>query len=135
MNSFFTDVQTKMITQFGMTDKVSIYNDTIQSTIGQELLINANILIMNNVFQFFTKNDNNVMMDVESVWKMIRTLFCKSGSIIVTVPSLDEMKNEMKSAGIDLEKWVEKLEVEIDFENFSEEDAEGLANIHFYKVK
>ena len=61
----------------------------------------ANVIVLNNVFDWFAPIDVQI-----SLWKLIRQNV-KSGSILVTVPSLESSLEVLpENAGIDLDTWV-----------------------------
>jgi hypothetical protein len=94
----------------------------------------ADIVIMNNVFQFF-----NDLPTQQNIWQFIRTeTKKKSGLLLVTLPSLQE---QLKEAGLSSAKlmrgWVKEVKLEYDagwFQDLNDDDLEEIKQVHLYKV-
>jgi hypothetical protein len=50
-----------------------------------ELLANADVVVLNNVFEFFAPGEKQ-----ETLWKFIKSNVTKKGCKIVTIPSIQE---------------------------------------------
>lgn len=82
---------------------------------------------MNNVFQFFLP-----LKKQKEMWQYIHSNVTKSGSILITIPSLESTIKDAKTK-IDLSSWVKELEIEIP-QLEDEETEEDLQSIHFYQI-
>ena len=51
INSYFSDLQTKLISKYGLSSRVRIVNDDICNQ--PELIQCADVVVLNNVFEFF----------------------------------------------------------------------------------
>ena len=108
------------------TDRISILNEDllkISKEMQQEFHEKVDVVVMNNTFQFFLNKEQN-----HAAWKFVKDLF-KSGTILVLSPSLtDSFSDEgIEKDELNLEEWVESLEVEDNLENDT--------GISFYRVK
>lgn len=122
-----------MIKKYKMEDRVQVMCKDIQSE--PELLSKeADVLIMNNVFQFF--NDLPVQ---QQIWKFIRAETKKKpGLLIVTLPSLQEqLKEANMSASKLLRGWVKEVKLDYDagwFQELNDDELEEIKQVHLYKV-
>ncbi|XP_031695229.1 uncharacterized protein LOC116377668 isoform X2 [Anarrhichthys ocellatus] len=91
------------------------------------LLQKADILIMNNVFEFFMELSEQVR-----AWRLIMENFRKKGSLLVSVPGLQESLNSLQET---LQPgWVEELPVDHSVYLDQDSDPEALRQIHLYRV-
>lgn len=95
----------------------------------------ADIVIMNNVFQFF-----NELPVQQEIWKFIqRETSKRSGLLLVTLPSLQE---QLKEAGLPATKmmrgWVK--EIKLDYESgwfqteLNDDEVDEIRAVHLYRV-
>jgi len=127
LNPYFTDIQNKIISKYSMQNRVQIVMANVMSTTGQNLLLNSDIILMNNVFQFF-QGDNDV---VKRVWQFIKDNF--RGSIIVSVPDLTDILTSIDSE-IVVSEWVSEFTPVASVDEMDDEELEGVENIHFYRL-
>lgn len=122
-----------MIKKYKMDDRASVMCKDIQ--LMPELLSKeADVVIMNNVFQFF-----NELPIQQQIWKFVRTeTKKKSGLLLVTLPSLQE---QLKEAGLSANKlmkgWVKEVRLEYDggwFQDLNDDELEEIKQVHLYKV-
>lgn len=122
-----------MIKKYKMDDRASVMCKDIQ--LMPELLSKeADVVIMNNVFQFF-----NELPIQQQIWKFVRTeTKKKSGLLLVTLPSLQE---QLKEAGLSANKlmkgWVKEVKLEYDggwFQDLNDDELEEIKQVHLYKV-
>lgn len=107
-------------------------NQDIQSV--PDLLLQADVVIMNNVFQFFSQ-----VPVQQDIWKFIKAQTSqKPGLLLVTLPSLQE---QLKEAGMSPQKqmkgWVKEVELDYEggwFEDINEDEIEEIKQVHLYKV-
>lgn len=116
-----------------MEDRVQVMCKDIQ-TEPQLLSKEADVLVMNNVFQFF--NDLPVQ---QQIWKFIRSETKKKpGLLIVTLPSLQEqLKEANMSASKILRGWVKEVKLDYDagwFQELNDDELEEIKQVHMYKV-
>ncbi|XP_059209313.1 uncharacterized protein zgc:109986 isoform X2 [Centropristis striata] len=121
----FVKLQRDIIQRYTLTDRIQvIHSDVCQQNV---LLQNADVLIMNNVFEFFMEPSQQV-----TAWRFIRENFRKKGSLLVTVPSLQESLNPLQEV-LPL-GWVEELPVDYDGFVGGDTDTDALTQIHLYRV-
>ncbi|KAF8944187.1 hypothetical protein BGZ47_004548 [Haplosporangium gracile] len=91
MNEYFCKLQTEMVRKHRLQDRIEIVHDNLLNR--ANLLEKADIVIMNNVFQFFSPFDVQ-----QQLWKFLHThLKSRKGALLITVPSLQE---QLKDAGL-----------------------------------
>jgi len=115
-----------------------IYSQLIHADIQSHptLLSNtADIIILNNVFQFFTTRPAQ-----QTIWRFLKAETSKRcGLAVVTIPSLQE---QLKEAGFGaqgfMRGWVRKERLRYDGgwfeEELGEEEEEEVKQIHLYRV-
>lgn len=110
LNEWFCKLQQDMVNKYKMGDRVEIVCKDIQQ-VPELLSQQADIVIMNNVFQFF-----NELPVQQQIWKFIRSETKKrSGLLLVTLPSLQEQLREANLSPTKLMKgWVK--EIKLDYE-------------------
>ncbi|XP_058471827.1 uncharacterized protein zgc:109986 isoform X3 [Solea solea] len=92
------------------------------------LLQNADVLIMNNVFEYFMEPKEQV-----KAWRFIIQNFIKPSSLLVTVPSLQETLRDLQQEALP-PGWVEELPVDYGVYVGGDTDPDALRQIHLYKV-
>ncbi|XP_004867627.2 uncharacterized protein LOC101712961 isoform X2 [Heterocephalus glaber] len=92
------------------------------------LLYNADVVIMNNVFEYFLKETEQA-----STWEYISCNLRKPGSLLVTVPSLEDSLSGLQT-NIQLSSWVEEVPLNYDVYPQKDIDKEALKQIHLYKI-
>lgn len=122
-----------MIKQYKMDDRVQVMCKDIQ-TMPDLLSKDADIVIMNNVFQFF----NDLPMQ-QQIWKFVRTeTKKKSGLLLVTLPALqDQLKEAGLSANKLMKGWVKEVKLNYDggwFQDLNDDELEEIKQVHLYKV-
>lgn len=130
INSELCDLQQKITEKYRMHDRVEIRCADICSE--PTLLEQADIVVLNNVFEFFLSTDQQIR-----TWRFIREHVIKPGCILVTVPSLEEATEFNNKPCIDVNSWVKPCIVNYDVLEIPllEEDLDELQNIFFYQVK
>ncbi|CAB1416290.1 unnamed protein product [Pleuronectes platessa] len=91
------------------------------------LLQNTDVLVMNNVFEYFMEPSEQI-----KAWRYIMKNLVKTGSLLVTVPSLQESLAALQEAL--RPGWVEELPVDYDVDLGRDTDPEALRQIHLYRV-
>jgi hypothetical protein len=122
-----------MIKRYKMDDRASVMCKDIQ-TMPELLSKEADIVIMNNVFQFF----NELPMQ-QQIWKFVRAETKKKpGLLLVTLPSLqDQLKEAGLSANKLMKGWVKEVKLEYDagwFQDLNDDELEEVKQVHLYKV-
>uniref|UniRef100_A0A2I4AJ46 Uncharacterized protein zgc:109986 n=1 Tax=Austrofundulus limnaeus TaxID=52670 RepID=A0A2I4AJ46_AUSLI len=125
VNEDFVRLQNDIVHKYKLCDRVQVVHADVCT---QEVLLQStDVLIMNNVFEYFLESSKQV-----SAWRFIMQTFRKTGSLLVTVPSLQESLNALQVA---LEPgWVEELPVDYNVYLGRDTDPEALRQIHLYRV-
>ncbi|GES91330.1 hypothetical protein GLOIN_2v1599680 [Rhizophagus clarus] len=128
LNQFFADLQKEIIQEFNMNDRVEIIQDDI--TNHPQLLQTADIIIMNNVFQFF-----HSLPVQQAIWSFIRAN-TKPSTLIITFPDLKGQLDDANCTNIDFDKWVKEITIKIPYKKsqLTEDEWKDLKLIHLYKV-
>lgn len=92
------------------------------------LLQTADVIVMNNVFEYFLTEAQQA-----SAWNYIIHNVRKQGSLLVTVPSLQESLMGLQ-INVQLSSWVEEIPLSLDVYSQRDIDQEALQQIHLYKV-
>lgn len=129
----FCQVQNQIITKYNLQDRVQVYQKDIQQC-GQ-LIQQADVLILNNVFEFFMPLDTQ-----KSIWNFLYQNVRKKGCFIVTVPSIQESLNAIELP-LDLGTWLREIPTGeiitranlLLYGDRESEDSE-LTQIHLYQV-
>lgn len=121
----FVTLQNDMVQKYQLADRVKVlHSDVLQQNL---LLQNADVLIMNNVFEFFMEPKEQVR-----AWRFIMENFRKPGALLVTVPSLQESLDALPEAL--QSSWVEELPIDYDVYMGGDTDPDALRQIHLYRV-
>ncbi|XP_078134189.1 uncharacterized protein LOC144535532 isoform X1 [Sander vitreus] len=122
----FVKLQNEILQKYKLTDRIQVIHSDV--CVQNVLLQNADVLVMNNVFEFFLETSQQVR-----AWSFIMENFRKKGSLLVTVPSLQESLNTLQQAALQ-PGWVEELPVDYDVYVDRDMDADALQQIHLYRV-
>ncbi|XP_055954757.1 uncharacterized protein LOC126809738 [Patella vulgata] len=115
IDSSFCELQRTIIDKYNMNDRIQVIEDDIFNQ-GQ-LASESDIIVFHNVFDFFLP-----ISDQERMWRFVRNTFRRKGTIIISIPSLEDMVSHLQT-DIDLDTWVTCL---------NDPDLLNLANIHLY---
>jgi len=120
MNSDLCQIQNSIIEKYKMQDRVRIECGDVMNF--SDILKSANVIIMNNVFEFFLTTEQQ-----KTIWKFISSTVRQSGCLFVTNPGL---KTSLKPLGLEglLHDWVEEVEVN------SKHIPDDSCDIKLYKV-
>ncbi|XP_007473309.1 uncharacterized protein LOC100011572 isoform X2 [Monodelphis domestica] len=126
MNQDFCQLQEMIIAKYKFMDRIKVHHADICTQ--ASLLQNADVVIMNNVFEYFLDRSEQ-----SRAWEYISHNVRKKGTLLVTVPSLKECLSNLQVA-IHLNQWVE--EVQLNYNIYAEKDIdrEALEQIHLYKI-
>ncbi|XP_013379067.1 uncharacterized protein LOC106150679 [Lingula anatina] len=133
INDYFCELSGKILSKYSLTDRVKIEcSDILQQS---HLLQQADVVVLNNVFEFFTSPDVETKF-----WLLLRENVRKQGVILVTVPSLEESFESLK-VNIELSSWLRPLPLEnivrrANLQLFGAKDSEesDLEGIYLYTV-
>ncbi|KAF9158609.1 hypothetical protein DFQ26_007432 [Actinomortierella ambigua] len=90
MNEYFCSLQTEMVRKHRLQDRIQIVHDNLLNQ--ADLLKSADVVIMNNVFQFFAPMETQ-----RQLWEFLyKQLKGRKGAILVTIPSLQD---QLRDAG------------------------------------
>ncbi|XP_066525592.1 uncharacterized protein zgc:109986 [Hoplias malabaricus] len=125
----FVKLQTMILEKYGFSDRIQVIHADICSQ--SALVQKADVLIMNNVFEYFLKPKEQVR-----AWQFISQHFQKKGALLVTVPSIQEALMSLQESNVvsALGHWLE--EVPLDYNAYQQNDADpdSLTQIHLYRL-
>ncbi|XP_022053566.1 uncharacterized protein zgc:109986 isoform X1 [Acanthochromis polyacanthus] len=122
----FVQLQNEMLQKYQLTDRVQVIHADVCT---QEVLLqNTDVLVMNNVFEYFMEPSEQIR-----AWRFIIQSFRKSGSLLVSTPSLQESLGALQQEAL-LPGWVEELPVDYNVYLGRDSDPENLRQIHLYRV-
>ncbi|XP_054828021.1 uncharacterized protein LOC129324683 [Eublepharis macularius] len=126
MNAEFCQLQGIIVAKYQLSERIKVLHADICTQ--ASLLQNADVVVMNNVFEYFLDKEEQARS-----WEFISQNVKKKGSLLVTVPSLDESLSNLQ-VNIQLSQWVEA--VPLIYDVFLEEDGdiEALKQIYLYKI-
>ncbi|XP_069494552.1 uncharacterized protein [Ambystoma mexicanum] len=127
MNAEFCELQGKIINKYHFNDRIQVLHADICTQ--ASLLQDADVIVLNNVFEYFLDEDAQI-----SAWTFINSCVCKMGALLVTVPALEESLGKLQT-GIDLNHWVEEVQLDYNVYLGADTDSEALQNIHLYRVR
>nr|XP_046220581.1 uncharacterized protein zgc:109986 [Oncorhynchus gorbuscha] len=122
----FVRLQNMAVEKYGFSDRIQVIHGDISTQ--DSLLQNADVLIMNNVFEYFLQPNDQI-----KAWYFIVHNFRKKGALLVTVPSLQEALSSHQGE-INLSKWVEELPLDYNVYLGKDGDPDAFKNIHLYRV-
>ncbi|MED6271375.1 hypothetical protein CHARACLAT_019634 [Characodon lateralis] len=121
----FVRLQNDILHKYRLADRIQVFHANVCTQ--QVLLQDTDVLIMNNVFEYFIEPSEQI-----GAWKFIMQTFRKRGSLLVTVPSLQESLDALQ---VPLPPgWVEELSVDYNVYLGRDTDPEYLRQIHLYRV-
>ncbi|KAL6106103.1 uncharacterized protein ACO6RY_07475 [Pungitius sinensis] len=125
INEEFVHLQNNILQKYKMTDRIQVlHTDVLLQNV---LLQNADVLILNNVFEFFMEPSEQVR-----AWRFLMKNFRKKGSLLVCVPGLQESLNSLQEA---LQPgWVEELPLDHKVYLDGDMDQDAVTQIHLYRV-
>ncbi|XP_074069471.1 uncharacterized protein LOC141506531 [Macrotis lagotis] len=126
MNQDFCQLQEMIIAKYKFTDRIKVHHANICTQ--ASLLQNADVIIMNNVFEYFLDRSEQAR-----AWEYISHNVRKKGALLVTVPSVEESLSNLQVA-ISLNQWVEEVQLNYDVYTEKDIDREALEQIHLYKI-
>ncbi|XP_040574886.1 uncharacterized protein [Lepeophtheirus salmonis] len=126
MNPDLCVLQEQIINKYKLGNRVQVVRG--EMTTLPEVFNSADVVILNNVFDWFMSPELQVKM-----WLFLRSVI-KPGSLIVTVPSLQESLQHLPT-GIVLETWVRQLNPALPMPHgIDEYEDEPIAKVQMYQV-
>nr|XP_020442033.1 uncharacterized protein LOC109951720 isoform X1 [Monopterus albus] len=126
LNEEFVRLQNDVLDRYRLKDRVQVLHADVCTQ--DALLHSTDILVMNNVFEYFMEPSEQVR-----AWRFIMQNLRKRGSLLVTVPSLQESLSALQQVALQ-PGWVEELPVNCDIYLGREADPDALRQIHLYQV-
>ena len=126
-------VQEKLIGEYSVKGRAALSVVCANVLDCATLLASADVVVLNNVFQFFASREEQLRL-----WMFLRATLTRPGCIIVSVPSLREALDTAQVESLVLDEWVECIggseggEGEVEEENDEDEDGD---DIHVYLVR
>jgi len=102
MNTEHCQLSKGVCSKFGFKDRIQI--ECSEMTTRPELFQKADVVILNNVFEFFVSEEGGAQA---ACWKFISTNL-KPGTLIVSCPSIEKSLSKVQT-GIKIKSWVEEL--------------------------
>lgn len=131
ISSEFVQLQTMAVEKYGFSDRIQVIHGDIRSQ--SALLQNADVLIMNNVFEYFMQPSDQMQ-----AWQFISQNFRKKGALLVTVPSIQEslalLQENVSLEMLPLSQWIEEVPLDYPVYVKNDTDADSLKQIHLYRV-
>lgn len=122
----FCQLQEMIIKKYQFGDRIKVLHADICTQ--SSLLQTADVIVMNNVFEYFLPEAQQA-----SAWNYIIHNVRKQGSLLVTVPSLQDSLMGLE-INMQLSSWVEEIPLNFDVYAQRDIDQEALQQIHLYKV-
>ncbi|XP_042562409.1 uncharacterized protein zgc:109986 [Clupea harengus] len=125
----FVQLQSMAVEKYGFSDRIQVIHADICTQAA--LLQEADVLIMNNVFEYFLDLNGQML-----AWQYICQNFRKKNSLLVTVPSIQEAFTKLKGNDcvVDICQYFEEVTVNIDAYLSKDSDADSFKQIHLYRV-
>ncbi|XP_077095018.1 uncharacterized protein LOC143746790 [Siphateles boraxobius] len=131
MSSEFVKLQTMAVQKYGFSDRIQVIHADIRSQAA--LVQNTDVLIMNNVFEFFMEPSDQMQ-----AWLFINKNFRKKGALLVTVPGIQEALTLLQDAvfleTLALSQWIEEVQLDYNVYLKNDTDPDSLKQIHLYIV-
>ncbi|XP_055464688.1 uncharacterized protein LOC129678040 [Psammomys obesus] len=126
LNGEFCQLQEMIIKKYQFSDRIKVLHADICTQ--SALLQSADVIVMNNVFEYFLTEAEQA-----SAWDSIIHNVRKRGSLLVTVPSLQDSLMSLQ-INLQLSSWVEEIPLHLEEYPQMDADREALEQIHLYKV-
>ncbi|KAK2879075.1 hypothetical protein Q8A67_019866 [Cirrhinus molitorella] len=131
ISSEFVKLQTMAVEKYGFSDRIQVIHADIRSQAA--LVQNADVLIMNNVFEYFMEPSEQMQ-----AWLFISQNFRKKGALLVTVPSIQEtlalLQDTVFLETLALGQWIEEVPLDYSVYLKKDTDPDSLKQIHLYRV-
>lgn len=129
----FCQLQNNIIQKYGFNDRIQVFHKNVMEC--QELLHQSDVIILNNVFEFFMEQQLQ-----QSIWNFLYQTIQKKNTIIITVPSIEESIKHLQT-NININSWL-KLEdlnevrskANLTYYESSDSEDSDLDSIYMYHV-
>ena len=139
IDEYFYRIAENVSTENMLNDRLRLVLGDITSQQGANLILNSNVIVFNNVFQFFV--GDNGREKLRQIWTVIRAMLTRSGTIIVSIPSLEQEFSEIGCehfmnglVSMDIGKSNAELEGFQHLYGLSDEEVGDLGHVSIYKV-
>ncbi|XP_002739941.1 uncharacterized protein LOC100370323 [Saccoglossus kowalevskii] len=130
INSDLCKLQQEMIATYQMQSRIQIICADVVTQ--HTLLQQANVIILNNVFEFFASTEVQ-----NKIWRFLYETVRQSGCLLLTVPSLEQSLLHLQT-DIDVNTWVKPVLLDYAMASvameMSEESQDELKQIFLYEV-
>ncbi|XP_067123617.1 uncharacterized protein [Centruroides vittatus] len=126
LNEDLCKIQRQIIQKHKMEDRIEIICDDICNQ--PEAVKSADIIILNNVFEFFQTEDQQI-----KAWEFLRKNITKPKTRLITIPSLESTLSILKTS-IDLKTWVRKFPITDPIVAMSLQEHDELSEVCVYEV-
>ncbi|KAG7466485.1 hypothetical protein MATL_G00165240 [Megalops atlanticus] len=125
----FIQLQKMVVEKYGFTDRIQVTHADICTQ--ASLLQNADVVVMNNVFEYFLESKDQIR-----AWHCISQNVRKKGALLVTVPSVQEAIAALpgNNGMIDIHEWLEEVPLNYDVYLGKDTDPDSFKQIHLYRV-
>ncbi|GAB1600750.1 uncharacterized protein LOC115222611 [Argonauta hians] len=96
------EIQENIIKEYKFDDRIKVYNSNILDR--SDLLHKADIIVLNNVFEFFMPVDTQV-----TIWNFLHSHLQNRHVVLITLPSIEDSLKNLKT-DIDISKWVREID-------------------------
>lgn len=131
IDTTFCQLQQKVLEKYSMKDRIQVIHRDV--LLCEETLRSADVVILNNVFEFFMPPDLQI-----KIWRFLSQVLRKAGQIIITNPSIEESLADLQTF-IDLPSWLTSVDITGRRDAaltslFKSQDDSDLDDIHMYTV-
>ncbi|KAL5009307.1 hypothetical protein ScPMuIL_014888 [Solemya velum] len=103
MDEFFCQLQQKVVEKYAFGDRIKIVHNDVQNE--EQLLQCSDVIILNNVFEFFVPTDVQ-----ERLWCFLSEKIRRSGTLLITIPSIEESLQHLTTS-IDVTTWIKPVDI------------------------
>eukprot|EP00759_Apiculatamorpha_spiralis_P015065 PhF_6_TR21725/c0_g1_i1/m.31045 len=109
MNSFYVQYSRSVLQyyKFDETKRATIEEGDVFAPTKLQILQNADVVVLNNVFEWFQPNDQGR----QKCWKTMQKTLRKKGQVLICVPSLKESFEGCGLALDSLKSWVQEVDL------------------------
>lgn len=126
INKDLCALQNHIIDKYDLNDRIQVICDNICNL--PDIVRAANVIILNNVFECFMPKETQ-----KQIWTWLRNNITISGTILITVPSLEETLSSLET-GIDISSWLRKIPITDPVAALKMDDQDLLSEICSYVV-
>lgn len=128
INEELYEIQKKMVSNYNMGNRITVIHDDILNQ--NDLLSTFDVVILNNVFEFFMEIDKQIQ-----IWRFLKSKL-KKGCFLITIPSTEETFMTLEVYD-EFSKWLQRIPVCQEEKNllYEEEDELEFHDMYLYSVK